>query len=66
MSTEQLRHYLLGITFTLETDHAALKYLLHTKEAVGRIARWQLKVQEYDMQVTYKEGGAECSGRLRV
>ena len=55
-ATEELRQYLLGKPFVLETDHSALKYLLTDKEAVGRIARWQLKVQEYDMKVKYRKG----------
>ena len=54
--TEHFRTLLLGIQFELQTDHQALKYLLTSKEGVGRNARWQLKLQEYDVIVTYKPG----------
>ena len=50
--TEYFRTLLLGVQFELQTDHQALKYLLTSKEGVGRNARWQLKLQEYDMVVT--------------
>ena len=55
-ATEHFRTILLGIQFELQTDHQAPKYLLTSKEAVGRNARWQLKLQEYDMIITYKPG----------
>ena len=54
--TEHFRTLLLGTQFELQTDHQALKWLLTSKEGVGRNARWQLKLQEYDMIVTYKPG----------
>ena len=52
-ATEHFRTILLGTQFELQTDHQALKSLLTSKEGVGRNARWQLKLQEYDMIVTY-------------
>ena len=50
--TEHFRTLLLGIQFELQNDHQALKYLLASKEGVGRNARWQLKLQECNMVVT--------------
>ena len=68
-ATEHFRTLLLGTQFELQTDHQALKYLLTSKEAVGRNARWQLKLQQYDMVVTYKPGkkhlNADFFSRLR-
>ena len=55
-ATELHQTLLKGITFTLETDHEALKYLIRTKEPVGRLARWAMKLQEFDMQVKYRKG----------
>jgi hypothetical protein len=53
-ATENHRTLLLGNPFTLETDYNALKYLLAEKASVGRLARWSLKLQEFDMTVKYR------------
>ena len=55
-ATELHQTLLKGINFTLETDHEALKYLIKTKEPVGRLARWAMKLQEFDMYVNYRKG----------
>ena len=68
-ATKAHRTLLLGNSFTLETDHTALKYLLADKASVGRLARWALKLQEFDMLVTYRKGttlgAADFMSRLR-
>ncbi|KAF9752811.1 Transposon Ty3-G Gag-Pol polyprotein, partial [Nosema granulosis] len=53
---ENYRHYLLGRPFTLRTDHRALTYLWETKNPVGRLLRWSLKLSEYDFRVEYIKG----------
>ena len=58
-ATELFRTLLLGIPFTLETDHSALKQILTTKDSSGRLARWALKLQEYDMKVLYRKGSLQ-------
>jgi transposase InsO family protein len=55
-ATELFRTLLLGKPFTLETDHSALRQILTTKDSAGRLARWALKLQEYDMNVLYRKG----------
>ena len=37
---EYFRHYLLGRTFCVRTDHQTIKWLFQLKEPKGRIARW--------------------------
>jgi hypothetical protein len=68
-ATEAHCTLLLGNPFTLETDHTALKYLLADKASVGRLARWALKLQEFDMLVKYRKGttlgAADFMSRLR-
>ncbi|KAA8490790.1 Transposon Ty3-I Gag-Pol polyprotein [Porphyridium purpureum] len=55
---EHFRHYLYGKRFVLMTDHSALSWLMRQKEPQGRIARWILKVQDFDFQVQHHPGKA--------
>jgi hypothetical protein len=38
-----VQNHALGVPFTLETDHSALRQILNDKESTGRLARWSLK-----------------------
>ena len=51
---EKFRHYLLGSPFTVTilTDHKSLTYIQNGKEKGGRIARWAIKLGEYDYKIT--------------
>lgn len=48
--TDYFRHYLLGKTFILKTDHKALEYLWTAKKLTGRMLRWALKLQEFKFE----------------
>lgn len=50
------RHYIYGRKFTIVTDHSALKYLMEIKSPSGRLARWALKLQEYEMEIKHRAG----------
>ena len=49
----QFHPYVYGSFTTVKTDHSALKYIQNTN-AVGKIARWMLELQNYD-SVTNQE-----------
>lgn len=53
----KLRHFLLGRTFNIITDHQALVFLLKTQYYTSRLLRWFLVLQNYSYNIIH------CSGR---
>jgi RNase H-like domain found in reverse transcriptase len=51
-----LRPYLERTRFVVRTDHSALQWLLTISEPQGRLARWRIRLSEYDFEVKYKPG----------
>lgn len=47
-AVQTLRPYLERTRFTINSDHHALKWLMNIKEATGRLARWRLRLAEFD------------------
>jgi hypothetical protein len=51
------RHYIYGRTVTVWTDHSALTTLRNKRdELTGRLGRWALKLQEYDLEIKHRPG----------
>lgn len=55
-SVKHFHHYLQGQRFTVITDHAALKYLLKMTNPVGRLGRWLMILNGYDLTITNRPG----------
>ncbi len=55
-AVKYFRPYLYGRNFSIATDHAPLRWLMTTKSPSGRMSRWQLQLQEYDIDIYYKPG----------
>ena len=53
-----LRFLVEGTCFTVCTDHAALKWMLHMDGAHGRLARWRLRLMEFDCVVQTRTGSS--------
>lgn len=41
--------YLHNRKFTVYTDHSSLRWLMNVRDATGRLARWALLLQQYDL-----------------
>lgn len=53
---ERFRAYVEGAKFTVVTDHYSLKWLKELKSPTGRLARWSLRLQQYDYEVIHRKG----------
>lgn len=55
-SIEKFRPYVEGDTFTIISDHSALKWLFSKKNPTGRLGRWVYELMEYDFKVIHRKG----------
>lgn len=53
---DKWRPYLLGRRFHVETDHRPLQWIKSAKDPRGKLARWALKLQEYDFTIRHVPG----------
>lgn len=69
-SVKTFYHYLYGTKFTIVTDHRPLEYLMSKKDPTGRLARWSLFLQQFDITIKYRPGkanqNADCLSRIPV
>ena len=55
-SMQHFAVYLMGVPFTVETDHKALSFINSAKTLTGSLARWALLLQEFDFKICYHPG----------
>ena len=67
-ATRKFRHYLLGTSFTLETDHKPLEWLESHRQSHARsqrLERWSLELRAYDFNIVYRPGKSnQCADSL--
>lgn len=55
-AVRHFHHYLHGQKFTIVTDHAALKYLLKMTNPVGKLGRWLMTLNGYELEIVNRPG----------
>ncbi|KAL2624108.1 hypothetical protein R1flu_008353 [Riccia fluitans] len=60
-SVKKFHHYLLGYEVIFHVDHYSLKYLVKKGDLSGRIARWMLLLQEFNITVEWRCGSQHAN-----
>lgn len=55
-AVQKFRPYIDGAKTTVITDHSPLKALLHRRDLTGRLAKYEIALQEFDITITYRPG----------
>ena len=55
-AVEKFQGYIEQTSFTIETDHMAIRWLMALDRPKGRIARWIMRLLPYDFEVVYRPG----------
>ena len=58
---ETFHRYIWGQHFTIQTDHANLKWLQSVSPQKGRLARWAMRLAEYEFDLQHKPGRANVN-----
>lgn len=53
---QKFRPYVEGTHFYVITDHNSLLWLHRLKDPVGRLARWAVKLQQFNMTIEHRKG----------
>lgn len=67
---KKFRHFLIGIKFTVITDHQPLTHLINLKDPHGRISRMLVFLMPFQFDICYRKGkklvNADCLSRMPV
>ena len=55
-AVNKFRHYITGYLVILYADHSAIKYLANRPLTNGRITRWMILLQEFDITIKDRPG----------
>lgn len=69
-ATEHFRPYLYGRKFKIVTDHQPLQWLFNLKNPNSKLARWRIRLEEFDFEIMYKKGventNADALSRITI
>ena len=64
------RPYLYAREFLVKSDHRPLEWLMAKAQPAGRLARWALRMQEFQFKIVYQPGKtnqrADCLSRIPI
>ena len=67
---KKFRHYCLGSRVLCITDNSAVSYIMRTKTPSGRLARWSLLLQDFNITFKHRPGTenhvADCLSRAPI
>ncbi|CAF1476348.1 unnamed protein product [Didymodactylos carnosus] len=55
-ATKHFRPYIEGVHVTVRSDCKALQWLKNFKDSTGRLARWALKLDAFDLTIEHRSG----------
>ena len=55
-SSDLFRHYITGYPVVLYTDHSTIKFLANKHVTNGRVTRWLILLQEFDITIKDRPG----------
>ena len=55
-SINKFRHYITGCKFFVHTDHSAIRFLMNKPITNGRVTRWLILLQEFNITVIERLG----------
>ncbi|KAK9729461.1 RNase H-like domain found in reverse transcriptase [Popillia japonica] len=55
-AVEKFRSYVEGTRFTVITDHASLVWLHNLSNPTGRLARWGIRLSQFDFAIQHRKG----------
>ncbi|RXN11706.1 MAATS1 isoform X1 [Labeo rohita] len=53
---EHFRPYVEGLHVTIFSDHSSLRWLMSRPNLSGRLARWSLRLQDFDFDIVHRPG----------
>ena len=60
--------YLYGRPFKVYTDHKPLEWLMNVQDPTGKLARWWIELQKFQIEIAYRPGkknqNADCLSRI--
>ena len=61
LSVEYFIQYLWGNQFEVNTDHQPLQWLFKTAKPTARLARWLIRLSDYNFTINYKPGTSNAN-----
>jgi len=67
LALEHFKPYIDGVRVLLDTDHRNLTFIKNIKHSSGQLARWAMRLSEYNFELRYRPGKqmevADCLSR---